>query len=143
MLAGATPVAKESWNTWGNEAMSLLAQAETDDERWDERWREVRWSLRYAMATRHFHEGHYVETAASLGALLQELEAGRFKPWPYTDEARYHWQSQGYIWLHSCALFLGQYVEALHLAEQSLALAEQTGAPFLKTVGLTTRLPWL
>ena len=136
LLAGATPVAKESWNTWGDEAMSLLAQTETDDERWDERWREVRWSLRYAMATRHFHEGHYVETAASLGTLLQELEAGRFKLWPYTDEARYHWLSQGYFWLHLCALFLGQYEEALRLAEQSLALAEQTGAPFLKIVGL-------
>ena len=117
LLAGATPVARESWNTWGNEAKSLLAQTETDDER----WREVRWSLRYAMATRHFHEGHYVETAASLDTLLKELEAGRFKPWPYTAEAGYHWQSQGYIWLHSCALFLGQYEEALRLAEQSLA----------------------
>jgi predicted ATPase/DNA-binding SARP family transcriptional activator len=132
LLAGALPVARKSWHTWGNEAMSLLAQAETDDER----WREVRWSLRYAMATRHFHEGHYFETAASLRTLLQELAEGRFKPWPYTDEARYHWQSEGYFWLDLCALFLGQYEEALRLAEQNLALAEQTGAPFLKTVGL-------
>jgi tetratricopeptide (TPR) repeat protein len=96
----------------------------------------VRWALRYALAARHSHEGRYVETAASFDALLQELEAGRFRPWPYTDEARYHWQSQIYVWLHWCALFLGQYEEALRLAEQSLALADQPGALFHKPEGL-------
>ena len=104
LFAGYVPNRENHGTLLGDEAMSLLAQTETDDERWDERWREVRWSLRYAMAIRYLHEGRYAQTAASLGTLLHELEEGQFKPWPYTDEARYHWQSQIYVWLHWCAI---------------------------------------
>ena len=61
-----------------------------------------------------------------LRALLLELGEGRFRPWPYTDEARCYWQIEGNLCLGYDVLRLGQFEEAQHLAERSLALAEQT-----------------
>ncbi len=88
LLAGATPVARESWNTWGNEAMSLLAQTETDDERWTSVGAKCagRSGMQWLPGTST--KDTMSKRPRRLDTLLQELEAGRFRPWPYTDEAR-------------------------------------------------------
>ena len=52
------------------------------------------------------------------------------------DEARYFRQTEGYRCLGFAAANLGQDQEAQRLAKQSIALAEQSGTPFLKLDGL-------
>ena len=64
--------------------------------------------------------------------LLLELEEGLFRLWPYSDEARYFRQTEGYRCLGYAAANLGQDREAQRLAKQSIALAEQIGVPLLK-----------
>ena len=64
--------------------------------------------------------------------LLVELDAGCFRPWPYTDDARSRWQIDGSWHLGWCALYLGKYEEAQRVAEQGIALANQIGAESLR-----------
>jgi tetratricopeptide (TPR) repeat protein len=127
-LDGAYLVSRKSWDAWIKEAMSLLAQGETDAER----WREVHWLLRYRLAKGHHTWGNYAEAVALFRLLLPELDEGRFRPWPYTDDARYLWQIVGRWWLGQSRLCLGEYEEAQRLAEQNIALAEQIGAEGLR-----------
>ena len=111
------------------ESVSLLAQGETDDDRW---W-EVRWLLRYGIAQGYYQaQGHYAEAADLVRTLLVELDTGRFRPWPYIDDARSHWQIDGSWHLGWCALYLGKYEEAQRVAEQGIALANQIGAESLR-----------
>ena len=112
--------------------MSLLAQGNEDDER----WLEARWLLRYRVAQGNFGWGSYAESADQFRTLLRELDEGRFKPWPYTDEARCYWQIEASLWLGFDVLFLGQYEETQRLAEQSIVLAELIGSQLLKAEGL-------
>ena len=83
--------------------MFLLAQGNADDERWI----EVRWLLRYRVAQGNFNWGNYAESADQFRTLLLELDEGRFRPWPYTDEARCYWQIEGNLWLGYDVLRLG------------------------------------
>ena len=46
LLNGHELVSRDVWDVWAKESVSLLAQGETDDDRW---W-EVRWLLRYGIA---------------------------------------------------------------------------------------------
>ncbi len=128
LLDGVNLVSRESWDAWIREATSLLAQGETDDER----WREMRWLLRYRLAQGHRTWGNYAEAVALFRTLLPELDEGRFRPWPYTDDARYRWQIDGRMQLGRSMLCLGEYAEAQRLAEQSIALAKQIGAEGLR-----------
>ena len=128
----AESVSWEAWQAWVEEGMLLLAQGNADDERWI----EVRWLLRYSVAQGNYIWGNYAESADLFRTLLLELDEGRFRPWPYTDEARCCWRIRGVRWLGFDALDLGQYEEAQRLAEQSIALAEQIGSQFFRSFGL-------
>ena len=77
-----------------------------------------------------------VESANLFETLLPELDEDRFKLWPYTEEARYFWQTKVCQWWGYDALHLGHYEEARRLAERSLALGEQSGIPSLRLDGL-------
>ena len=119
------------------EAESLLAQVAADDERpSDERWQEVRWTLQFRIALGYAEHGCDSEGVRRLNVLLPELKAGQLKLWPYCDEARYFPQMLGYRCLGFAAANLGHDQEAQRLAEQSVALAEQIGAPFFRLAGL-------
>ncbi len=102
----------------------------------DERWAEIGWRLRFRVAYGHLCWRNCVESANLFETLLPELDEDRFKLWPYTDEARYFWQTKVCQWWGYDALHLGQYEEARRLAEQSLALGEQSGIPLLRLDGL-------
>jgi predicted ATPase/DNA-binding SARP family transcriptional activator len=128
----AESVSWESWQAWAEKAMFLLAQGHANDER----WLEARWLLRYRVAVGNFNWGKYAESADQLRTLLRELDEGRFRPWPYTDEARCYWQIEASLWLGFDVLFLGRYEETQRLAERSIVRAEQIGSQLLKAEGL-------
>ncbi len=132
LLEVSESVSWEAWQAWVEEGTLLLTQGNADDER----WLEVRWLLRYRIAQGNYIWGNYAESADLFRTLLLELDEGRFRPWPYTDEARCCWRIRGVRWLGFDALDLGQYEEAQRLAEQSIALAEQIGSQFFRSFGL-------
>ncbi len=128
----AESVSWESWQTWVEKAMSLLAQGHANDER----WLEAQWLLRYRVAVGYFGWGKYAESADQLRTVLRELDEGRFTPWPYTNEARFYWQIEASLWLGFDVLFLGRYEETQCLAERSIVLADQISSQLLKAEGL-------
>ncbi len=110
----------------------MLAQDETEDERWG----EVRWLLRLGVANVECNLGYYAESADRLEILLTELDEDRIRPWPYTGGAKTYWRILGYYVLGFDFLFLGRYEEAQRLAERSLALAEKSGSQWLRIMGI-------
>ena len=80
--------------------------------------------------------GNEGEAVERLKVLLPELEAGRFKLWPYCDEAPYFPLMLGYRCLAFAAANLGDDREAQRLAHHSIAQADRIGAPFFRLAGL-------
>jgi len=136
ILADLLGLTSASWKAWVEEAMSLLARRGADDERTDDRWVEIRWLLRFRMAFGHLCWRNCIESARIFETILPELDEGRFRPWPYSDEARHYWQIKGTMWWGWDAVHLARYEEAGRLAEQCLALGEQSGVPSLRMDGL-------
>jgi len=132
ILADMLGFSQGSWQAWVDEAMSLLARGGASDER----WAEIGWRLRFRVAFGHLCWRNCVESARLFETLLPELAEGRFTLWPYTEEARYFWQTKVCQWWGYDALHTGQYDEARRLAEQGLALAEQSGIPLFRLDGL-------
>jgi predicted ATPase/DNA-binding SARP family transcriptional activator/tetratricopeptide (TPR) repeat protein len=125
-------LSRESWQVWVDAAMSLLARGDADDER----WMEIGWLLRSRVAFGHIGWRNCTESASLFAALIPELDGGRFRLWPYTEEARYYWQAEGTMWWGYAALHLGRYEESERLARQCLATGEQSGIPLLRLSGL-------
>lgn len=104
ILADLLGLTWASWKVWVEEAMSLLARGDADDER----WAEIGWLLRFRVAFGHLCWRNCVESARLFETLLPELAEGRFTLWPYTEEARYFWQTKVCQWWGWDALHLGQ-----------------------------------
>ena len=132
ILADMLGLTWATWQAWMEEAMALLERRGADDEQTDERWAEIGWRLRFRVAFGHLCWRNCAESARLFETLLPELDQGRFELWPYTEEARCFWQTKVCQWWGYDALHLSQYEEARRLAEQGLALAEQSGIPFFK-----------
>jgi predicted ATPase/DNA-binding SARP family transcriptional activator len=124
LLFGELLASRELWDAREEEAISLLAQEGTSDER----WQEVRWLLKYGMAQGKRKWGNNAEARDLCRTLLLELEENRFELWPYSDDARYSWQIDVGKTLGYCVLYQGDYVEARRVVEQSITLAKRIGA---------------
>ncbi len=93
-------------------------------------WAEADWIYRRQVAWHKSDLGDFAGAAPVFGGLVADARTGRVSIWPHSNHATEKWIPEVGQGQALCAVALGEYDEALRLAREYIAVAEELGSDF-------------